>query len=414
MDLHSSKKGSTSVFLMMILASMIFAVSLFIYEASQLAGRNYTDAVLEMGGRSVLSEYDIHLNKRYGILAVHAEPVQTEEKIRYYANYSFHKNLIKEAGRGKTYLDPLKLSLKSIHVDFKGYSITNITIFEEQILDYMKYGIIKNSLLDKKIIPQKMEIELKNQQIINSLPSHGYSKNRLDIKKILEKGIPSLEEIKESGSDSFYINEYIMSHFLNHSRGSQTKNTFFLNEAEYLLKGHFNDQLNYKAVRSDLLIMRTGLNLTHIYSDSIKRNEVISLASVLTPGPEAVATQILIAGAWAAAEAENDLRRLEDGKEVPIIKTREHWALDLQGVIPENEKKGYVEPQNKKGYDYEAYLRILLFLENKELKLLRCMDLIQLNMKGNYYRGFDLKEYYGGFQFEAIVQERKYSFIQKY
>lgn len=66
------------------------------------------------------------------------------------------------------------------------------------------------------------------------------------------------------------------------------------------------------------------------------------------------------------------------------------------------------------GNNYVDYLRILLYLEDREKKLLRCMDLIQLNMKGCYNRSFDLKEYYGGFRFVAVANDRAYEYMEKY
>ena len=440
------KKGSTSVFLTMILASVLFAVGVFIYHASQLAGSSYTDAVLDLAGRSILSEYDLPLQKRYGIFAVHTDQSQAEEKIKYYADYSFHDNALKEVLRRRKYMDPLNLELESVKVNLKGYSITNIDLFEEQILDGMKSDLIESILSKEQTVLQKeRDITLKNQQVIHGLPSYGYSKNTIDIKKLLDNGIPSLNEIKESGTDDYFVNEYLMGHFLNHCHGTENRKTFFLNEVEYILAGNYNDQENYKEVRMDILILRTGLNLAHIYSDPKKRNEVAAMAELITPGPAAILTQAVINGIWSAAEAENDLRRLEDGKLVPFVKNREQWAISLENAVQANEKNqiadltetvevngeqanldlgnsiqskknqsGYIEPSNKSGVNYESYLRILLFLENREMKLLRCMDLIQLNMKESYYNNFDLKEYYGGFQFEAVVSDKTYTYIQLY
>jgi len=180
------------------------------------------------------------------------------------------------------------------------------------------------------------------------------------------------------------------------------------------LSGSMDDNQNYRSVRKNLVIMRSGLNLIHIYADPKKRKEVNALALIMTPGPEEIITQLVIAAAWAAAEAENDLRLLEKQKRVALFKNDKNWALDLEGIMDGTKQDGVIEPQNTDGLNYEQYLRVLLFLQNKETQLLRCMDLIQLNMKANYNRDFDLNEYYGGFQFEAEVQGRSFSYIQTY
>lgn len=413
---YCSKRGTTSVFLTMILASVLLAAGLFIHFASLAAGRSCADAVLELAGRSVLSEYDLLLQKRYGIFAVHTDEKQAEEKIKLYAGYSFHDNFLKEAIRGRKHTDILRLKLESVKVNLKGYSMTDAGLFEQQILDYMKYAAVKDMLSAEKAFPPlNREAELKNGQIIAGLPSQGYQGSLYsDLKRLVENGLPSLAEIKKSQSDNYLVTEYILTHFLNRRRGHETRDTFFFNEVEYVLKGNLSDEKNYGAVRTDLFIIRNVLNLAHIAGDLEKRKKVAEIASVLTliNGKEIGA--VVVAEAWAAAESENDLRLLEDEKEVAYIKDRNNWAVPISDTLEYLWKEGYTAPEQMKGYDYEDYLRILLFLENREQKLLRCMDLIQLNMKGGGSQDFDLKEYYGGIQFEAVVQDRKFTYIQKY
>ena len=165
MILFVSKKGSVSVFLMTILASILLLVALFIHAASQAAGRSYTDAVLDLAGRSVLSEYDLQLQKRYGIFAFHTDESKAKEKVKYYADYSFHDNILKEAVRGRAFTDTLKLDLESVHVNLKGYSITDIDLFEAQIMDYMKYDVIMSGR--KKSFPHpssQKDIVLRNER----------------------------------------------------------------------------------------------------------------------------------------------------------------------------------------------------------------------------------------------------------
>ena len=400
----------------MILASILLTVALFIHAASQTAGRSYADAVFDLAGRSVLSEYDLQLERRYGLFAIHTDESQAEEKIKYYAGYSFHDNRFREAIRGRAYIDVLKLDLDSVSVSLKGYSMTDANLFEEQILAYMKTGIVKDNLLRKKeFAPRKQNVVLRDDQLISSLPSNGYSSNVIaDIKKITENGLPSIKEIEEKANNTFLVNEYIAEHFLNHIHGSETRDTFFQNEIEYILKGSFDDQRNYSAVRTDLFITRNVLNLAHIYSDPTKQAKVKAIAAELSLGVAEPIAEPAVAEAWAAAEAENDLRLLEDGKPVALIKNRSNWAVPISNTLEYLCKDGYMKPKLMSGNTYEDYLQILLYFEDSEKKLLRCMDMIQLNMKGSYNRSFDLKEYYGGFRFVAVTNDRAFEYIQKY
>lgn len=415
-DFLYSKKGSTSVFLVMILSSVLLLVGLFIHAASQAAGRSCTDAVLDLAGRSVLSEYDIPLQNRYGIFAFHTDEREAEEKLKYYAEYSFHDNALKEVLRRNRHMDLLKLDLESVNVDLKGYSITDTDLFEQQILAHMKYDILGavGERPDLKASSAE-DIVLKNEKVINSLPSRGYSSGILtDLERIVKNGIPDLKEIEQTAKNTFLVDEYLMRHFGNHCRSAEARETFFINEVEYVLKGNHSDQRNYSAVRTDLFLVRNVLNLIHINSDSEKRQAVSVIAAALTLARGEKIAAPIVAEAWAAAEAENDLRLLEDGKQVAFIKKKENWAVPISETLEYLWKDDYITPKTVRGYDYEDYLRVLLFLENREKKLLRCMDLIQLNMQGSYRRDFDLRQYYGGFQFKALVREREYSYIEKY
>jgi hypothetical protein len=160
--------------------------------------------------------------------------------------------------------------------------------------------------------------------------------------------------------------------------------------------------------------MRNALNLLHIASDPAKQRKVAEAAAAMTL---AIGEEIgipVIAEAWALAETRNDMKLLEAGKQVAIVKSRDNWAVPISGTLEYLLNKEYMQPQNGNGENYEDYLRVLLYLEDREEKLLRCMDLIQINMKGSYDEDFDLKEYYGGFQFEAVAKGIKFTYIQKY
>jgi hypothetical protein len=183
---------------------------------------------------------------------------------------------------------------------------------------------------------------------------------------------------------------------------------------EYILKGNLDDQINYNSVRNDLFLIRNVLNLIHIKKDPEKWSKVEGAAAALTLVKGKEIGAFLVAEAWAAAESENDLRLLEAGKKVTLIKGKDHWAVPISSTLDYIWKEDYLTPAKDNGYDYEDYLRILLFLENREKKLLRCMDLIQLNMKGIYNRDFDLRECYGGFQFEAATWEGTFTYVQKF
>lgn len=411
-----NKKGSTAVFLTMILASILMVVGVLVHYSTKLVSQSYADAALDLAGRSVLSEYNVKLREDYGLFGVKGVEEEMENKLAFYANSSFRKGRGQGAYSDKRGLDLLKLELKGIHVDLKAHTLANADILEKQILEDIGYRFTKEILGQKEErMPNTFEdIELRNEKEINQLPSHGYRGNNLDISQIIDSGLPSLQSLKTLNLNKFLTNEYILYTFQNHRGVYEERKSFFTNEVEYILCGGFADDENYQDARRYILLLRTGLNLAHIYSDPIKREEVMALAAILTPGPVSAASQLAIATTWAVAEAENDLKLLEEGKKVALIKLKINWALDLDGIVEGVDGSGPIEPENKSGMDYEDYLRVLLFFQNREMKLLRTMDLIQLNMRGNYHKDFLMKDYYGGFVFDAVVQDRRYHFVQEY
>ena len=96
---------------------------------------------------------------------------------------------------------------------------------------------------------------------------------------------------------------------------------------------------------------------------------------------------------WALLEAENDLRILEAGERVPLIKQDDNWAISLENVLAldfggddANEgngggeeagepadplQSGFIRPQTIEGQSYEAYLKIFVAALPQETRVLR-------------------------------------------
>jgi hypothetical protein len=55
-----------------------------------------------------------------------------------------------------------------------------------------------------------------------------------------------------------------------------------------------------------------------------------------------------------------------------------------------------------------------LFFTPRENKLLRVMDLIQINMKIGYYESFLIREHYAGLRYELVMNGDSYSYRQSY
>lgn len=171
---------------------------------------------------------------------------------------------------------------------------------------------------------------------------------------------------------------------------------------EYIISGHLNDRENINDIIMKISLIREGLNLAYLITDATKRNEALSLASVLVgfTGNTAVikAAQYLIMGVWAYGESICDLRLLFNGKTVPLIKNRENWHLSLEKLIalnfdlPDDPNKD----SDTKGIgelDYKDYLRGLLLVQDQVKKRYRTMDVIELRMMALGEENFRMKDY---------------------
>ena len=68
----------------------------------------------------------------------------------------------------------------------------------------------------------------------------------------------------------------------------------------------------------------------------------------------------------------------------------------LKSIIT-NPNPEYIDKDNEKGNTYNEYLQAMIFLTNKDNRLLRMMDLIEINMKYCYYGNFSISSHYTGY-----------------
>ena len=209
-----------------------------------------------------------------------------------------------------------------------------------------------------------------------------------DFGKILVGGLESIR-------NGLYVDEYILSMFTNSINDKYrwggvahpTKIAFFKAEVEYILHGNEKESSNEMWATIQLLMTRFALNYIHVITDTQKmglaRNTAIALATWWSAGAAVPAVTALIVAAWSMKEAITDTEDLLDGKKVPFIKLTGDWKNNI-GVSAEGKPKS---PEQLK-WSYIDYLRIFLLQENRQKKLLRICDLIEINTK---FAGRELK-----------------------
>lgn len=412
----NNKKGSSAVFLSLILAALISITLALIYGAREETVKSRSDGLINLAGDSVLSEFNYEVQKEYGLFMIKGTDRQLSKKLRKYISYS---------------IDSMEdVTIDKVNVSCSRHSFIDTDRAKEQILQHMKFAAIRNIAVKTSNPSSSVENEnqgsgekqadkldeaktLRNGPTIVSLPSKDMPGRSLTAlaESIADKA-GDVESVFKAGSDKYMLNSYILGYFNNRVE-TVSENHFFKNEVEYILGGELSDRKNEKRVEMALKAMRFPLNLSHIYADAEKKAAVMAAAEIITPGPAAAATQLVLATTWAYAESDNDVELLWEGKKVPMIKDNTTWAIDLDSAV-EGITGGRAYPDVEKGYDYSQYLQILLFFEDDNMKVARILDLIQINMRKCYDKNFLVQEHGAGISIDVSINGRDYSYEKKY
>ena len=127
----------------------------------------------------------------------------------------------------------------------------------------------------------------------------------------------------------------------------------------------------------------------------------------------------------------------ENGR-VPVLKTGDQWMTDLESVIGSKEVRDKLDDETRQlldesgeeihglpgignaakiiteGLCYDEYLVLMTLCMNGNTRLLRIMDIVQINMKYRYYRDFNLMEYHTGVRYALTADGNSYEFEDSY
>lgn len=398
----NNKKGSSAVFLTVILAALMSITLALIYGVKAEAIRSSTDAVINLAGDSVLSEFDRQLQEDYGLFLIKGTDKELSQKLYRYISYSF--------------ADMEDVRIDSVKVSASRYSISDIELIKSQILEHMKVLEAGNLITDHTDVSGEVEAEersLKHGPTIASLPSSTLpDKSLTATAESLADKASEIDKVFKAGTDTYLINGYVFEHFNSRVHVADSGH-FFRNEVEYILGGELSDKKNEKRVEIALKAMRFPINMAYLYSDTEKQAALMAAAELLTPGAAAPATQAALASTWAYAESDNDVELLWQGHKVPMVKDSSTWAIELDSAI-EGVFGGTVMPAQEKGYDYESYLQILMFFQDENIKISRILDLIQINMRAEHDSEFLINEYSAGLSVEVKANGKTYKHEKKY
>jgi len=181
------------------------------------------------------------------------------------------------------------------------------------------------------------------------------------------------------------INELIYGEYLMKMCGNyrdKKEGSLLSYQIEYILYGFGSDASNLSACLATLFAMRSVGNLISIYGSDNMKNQAEATAKLicallLSPELAPLLKEILL-GLWALAESVADVKNLLDGGKVPLIKKDNQWSLSLLGIL-----SGDFEGSGKKddGLSYQAYLRVFLGLMNKQNKVMRSLDIVEMDIR---------------------------------
>ena len=412
-----NRRGSVTVFVMMFMTSLIMLFSAFINFSKDAAVKGSFGALSTMWCDSVLAEYDLNLQDRYDIFAFYGLQPEINRKLRFYA--------------GESVLDKRYVRMSRLESSLAGYSLIDTENFRDQIVKAAKMRIA-GDLIGK---PEEYESHGPAQprtddagSLMRDLPSRGAggSVSASAIRHAVESA-GSLKGIIQESGNRYLENRYAFLYFKDRSDDRGIGKTFLNNEIEYLICGEKSDKANEDAMKLRITAIRLIFNTIYAFEDPEINAEALAAAEIITPGPAAYATQKILQAGWAACESVNDYNLLINGKKVPLYKDRGSWALSLESVIKggikeHEEGEGVdvkeevpcVDPGSEHGNTYEEYLSTMLFLMDEDVKLLRMMDLVQINMRYCHYADFRIREYSTGLKALFEVNGSEYELDRMY
>ena len=430
------KRGSSTVFLAMAFVTFAVCIAGSIGVSRRLTVMSECQAFGRVWTKAILSEYDRHLLEDYCLMAYWGNEAEVNRKIDSYLDYS-------AAGK-------LNIRIGSTASDLTGYELGDPANFSKALKKGFAASVAESMFSGggrkaRQVDPDTGQDEpsegrsIGNTVVLDTLPSGGI-KGTVSGDSLTERArsLRDEEGVRNAVASAGIEAAFMWKYFSSCVTVADNKPHYLNNELEYVIRGSPDDEVNYAACRKRIFIMRNALNLASLYKDSSKVELIAAAAELITPGPLGAATQLLIAETWAALETEEDLKTLYSNGRVPVIKTSDQWQTDLSSVLDSSKvKKGLDEESRQylsenreeisslpgidkaaevltEGLSYDEHLMIMIMCLNRNIRLLRLMDIVQINMKFRYYRDFNLLEYYTGVRYAITADGRNYVFEDSY
>lgn len=475
-NLIKRNKGVISVYLCLILA-VIIPLLMVMFEAARYSAMNLTvECATDMAMDSCLAEYHRELLDRYGLLFVDTAYETSagsldnvSEHIAYYMTSNLRPQTLFFLSKGKDLyglkLDDVEITRVSRATDNGGEVFRYMA--NSYMLEYYGFAYVdrymdtfeataSSGLLDidieenldkaedafSNISVSEEDMETYNLEEppdftnpaegLEEFRRQGILKNVCDdvsCKSItpglyvsgrsLVKGDGMYEkwEDRDRVLEAVLFNEYIMLMCGNYLEPKD--DTLLDYEVEYILIGKSNDTDNLKDVVTRIFLMRGGANTLYFTSDDELKTEAKQMSELLTffYPPAAPVVEALIDVAWIYSESMYDVKQIMQGGKVSIFTTKEEWDLSLTNALFNLVffSSRNVNIRTDKGWDYNDYLRFMLYLEGIDKKTYRCMDIVEMNIrKATGDDTFCLDNCVAAFEMQSVVfSNLGYEFLVK-
>lgn len=416
----TDKRGEVTAFLALIFILLISFLGAIMESASIQIAKNYRRADVNRAMESVFAEYQQELLEEFDLFALeggyetgsYSERNITERLAYYGAADMRHKVLriqfLTDSG-GRAFMEQVSSYIEHKYGLDSLKSMLGMTQVwkdqEEASNTYQEEEKRADESLENLLEEHEGELPLENNPLQNI--SQVKKSSLTDIvmpkdKKVSEKQADTKEFVsvrnrnegygtftdvaEESTVSALALGEYLLEHFSSAAAKGEEQDKILGGvldyELEYILGGKESDRENLDTVLKKLLLFRFAPNYGYVLSDGEKRAEAEGMALALCTAlavpaiTEAVTLVLLLA--WAFGESIMDIRSLMAGNRVPAIKNKESWQLALSGLLTLGTEEDKGEGKDTEGgLSYEEYLRILLFLADKEKVSMRSLDLIE-------------------------------------
>jgi len=434
-----NNKAAISIYLALVLTVMLSLILTLIEGARMSAIRMEIECVGDMSLHSTFAEYNRELLNQYDLFFIDTSYgtgtpslANTNAHMKGYMDYNFqiNKGFMGNRARDLLAIEVLDVGTRDVSyaTDKKG------SVLKKQAIAYMKdktglqlihdtlsqLNIMKENKLDTRdIVAENKEVDSKLDHLereedgkkkkvyLNSPANKVNDHKRMDILSLVLEdtgsistqavqledyvqgrdlqegiGIPQGKELEENMVEEALFGEYLLE-----KCGSYThpkKASLLQYELEYLLGGNREDRENLAAVVNKLMLIRQVSNHICLWSDGGKVAQADAAAAgiasaVLMPEIQPI-VKLSLMFAWAYGESVGDIRILLDGGKIPLMKGHGDWRLEFS-KIADFKDENYQKGNGQKGLSYNEYIKLLLLSMNKDVKIMRFMDIVEMDLK---------------------------------